>query len=305
MKSFHEEERICELVFESIGECYHLWTPENFEIIFTSDSDFKIGMDITAVSAKLFPDIRILTYELMANHLHMILAGPESRICSLFKTMKRFLTRYFQANGRSIDWSGFTPGLRRINSLEDLRNVIIYDNRNGYVISPRHTPFSYPWGANRYYFNPDACRLSMIKAKKMTLRERQSSTRSRSADNVSDIMYFDGYALPLSFCDIETGQKLFRNASHYFNKVSRSIETDKSIAKEIGENIYYTDNDLFALISKTCRERYGIPNPGQIPSEAKVEIAKMMRFEYNASVKQIQRILKLGSSAIIALGFST
>lgn len=305
MKSFYEEERVCDLVFESIGECYHLWTPENFEIIFTCESDFQIGMNIMAVSAKLYPDIRILTFELMANHLHMVAAGQESRIRSLFTTIKRFLTRYFHASGRSIDWSGFTPGLRRISSLEDLRNVIIYDNRNGYVISTHHTPFSYPWGANRYYFNADARRLAMSQSRKMALRERQSSTRSRSADNITDILCFDGYALPLSFCDIETGQKLFRNESHYFSKVSRSIETDKSIAKEIGESIYYTDNDMFTLVSKTCRERYGIPSPGQIPSEAKVEIAKMMRFEYNASVKQIQRMLKLGPAAVQALGFHT
>mgnify|MGYP003295820117 CR=1 FL=1 len=304
MKSFHEEERICALTFESIGECYHLWTPENFEIIFTCDSDFQIGMNIIAICAKLYPDIRIVTFEWMANHLHMVLAGQESRIRSLLNTLKRFLARYFQANGRSIDWSHFTPGLRRISSLEDMRNVIIYDNMNGYEISPGHTPFSYPWGANRYFFNPDACRLAMSQSRKMSLRERQSSTRSRSADYVSDILMFDGYALPLSFCDIETGQRLFRNPSHYFSKVSRSVETDKTIAKEIGENIYYTDSDLFAAVSKACRERYGFPSPGQIPSEAKMEIAKMMRFEYNASVKQIQRMLKLGPDTIQALGFN-
>lgn len=303
MKSFFEEERICALEFENISECYHLWTPENFEIIFTCDSDFRAGMNIIAVSAKLHPSVRILTFELMANHLHMTLAGTRQDILNLFKTIRKFLSRYFQGKGRTIDWSGFTPGLRRLEKLEDLRNVIVYNNRNGYIISPGHTPFSYPWGANRYYFNPDACRLAISQSSKLTLRERQSSTRSRSADNISDILCFDGYALPLSFCDIELGQRLFRNASHYFSKISKAVETDRSIAKEIGESIFYTDNDLYAVISKTCRERFGTPNPGQITPEAKMEIAKMMRFEFNASTKQIQRMLKVGSNVTDALGF--
>lgn len=43
--------------------------------------------------------------------------------------------------------------LKPINDLKALREAIVYVNRNGYVVNPSHTPFSYPWGTGRYYFN--------------------------------------------------------------------------------------------------------------------------------------------------------
>jgi len=299
--SFGAQEDYCERVFAELGECYHLWTPENFEIIFTDEEDFKFGMSILGIAVKLSPEVRVLTFEIMSNHLHLTCAGPLDRILVLFGTVKDLLKRYVRNRGRTVNWDGFVASTRLLETLADVRNVIIYDNRNGYLVSNRYTPYTYPWGANRYYFNPDACRLARENAEPMHIREIRATSHVRFADGAKGLMKFDGYALPLSFCAIETGERLFRDAQHYFNKISRNIESNAAIAKEIGESIYYTDDDLFDAVSKICRKKYGDPMPSRLKPDAKIEMAKTMRFEYNASVKQIQRMLKLDSGITAAL----
>ena len=281
MITFNEAESRCRLQLSEIGSCYHLWTPENFPIIFTCDEDFKAGMGIIGICAKLYPEVCIITFELMSNHIHITAAGTPDRIAEMFDTIKRMLIRFIKSQGRSMDWSGFKAGTRKLTTLEEVRNVIVYNNKNGFVVSPEHTPFSYPWGANRFFFNPDAKELAHRSATIMTYRERRRLSRSHLANNLSDLLVFQGYALPLSFCHIEAGEKLFRNASHYFGKI--------------------------AAVCRICNEKYSDGNshsangvtPSQLSSQEKIEMAKVMRYDYNASDKQIQRMLKLDSRTII------
>lgn len=301
-EEFGAKESLCEKVFTEIGECYHLWTPENFEIIFTSEEDFKQGMSIVGISAKLFPDVSILTYELMSNHFHFTCAGSLGRILQMFDTVKKMLRKFADTRGRTIDWNGFVARTRLLESLADVRNVIIYVNRNGYVVSDRHTPYTYPWGANRYYFNPDACKLARENSEMMHIRELRSVSHGRYADGVKGLFKDDGCALPLSFCDVEKGEMLFRDAVHYFRMTTKNVELNAAIAKEIGENMYYIDDELFEIISKKCRLKYGEAIPSRLNPMEKTEVARMMRYEYNASSKQIMRILKLSPEILQSFG---
>ena len=303
MKSFFEKERECSLAFESLGKCFHLWTPENFEIIFTCDDDFRVGMSIMGIAAKLFPDVKIITFELMSNHLHITAACcSEERLREFFGLIKKMLVKFVCSEDRSMDWNGFTAGIRDIKTLEDMRNVIAYDNRNGFVVSPDHTPFTYPWGANRYYFNPDARALADILSCGMAVRDMRRIARSHMADSVKGILTYEGCALPTSFCDIDSGEKLFRDRSHYFSKVSRNIEASAVIAKEIGESIFYNDDELYSAMLRIARTQFNAASPSSATAAAKIEMARTMRFEYNASEKQIVRILKIQPEVLSSLG---
>jgi len=302
MNSFYDMERLCQFEFERLGQCRHLWTPEGFELIFTNDDDFRIGMNIVGICAKLHPEVTIITFELMNKHLHITASGEEKEILSLFNSIKKSLMRYTKSLGRCIDWSGFTLSTRVIETLDDLRNVIVYNNRNGYIVRTDCTPFTYPWGAGRYFFNPDAKRLAIKESVKMTVRDIRFSLRSRTADGINDLMAFEGAALPLSFCDIDMGERLFRNPSEYFYRLSKGVEFSQKIAEEIGENLYYTDDELFSVVSKLCRESFGCGSPKLITPSQKIEIAKIMRYDYKASAKQIQRMLKLRPEVTQSLG---
>ena len=135
---------------------WHLWTPENHQVLFTSEQDFKIGMNLIAISALLHPTVRVLTFELMSNHVHMTLSGTETAVHDLFNTFKKYLARHFEHQYYYVDLSNFVCSLRELRSVAEVRDVISYNNRNGFLVNPDTTPFSYRWGANRFFFNPDA-----------------------------------------------------------------------------------------------------------------------------------------------------
>ena len=301
--NFNQKETLCIQQFSRRGRYYHLWTPENFEIIFVCREDFKMGMGVVGICAKMFPDVIIITFELMSNHLHIVAAGSEMRIREMFAMIRRMLEKNAKVRGRTLAWNKFEPGLREIQTLEDLRNVIVYNNRNGFVVSPDHSPYTYQWGAGKFYFNPDACELAEKKSTQLTVHNIRATSHTKTCDQVKGLIGYDGYVVPLSFCDIKFGEAMFRDASHYFSKVSKNIESSKEIAKEIGESIFYTDDDLYSAVCGISLGKYNVKSPSLLPTDAKIETAKTMHYDYNASTKQIQRMLKLPFEIVTALGF--
>lgn len=305
MNNFRLEEGRCSQAFSELGECYHLWTSERCEVIFRSDDEFRSGMNVIGICARLFPQIRIIAFEIMSNHLHFTIAGCRTDVLAFFDCLKKYLMRHFRKRGRIIDWSGFNVGIRELVTLEDVRNVILYNNRNGYVVSDIYTPFSYPWGANRYYFCPDSVALASLLSRPVSQRERQAFINSRVADNIEGLMMYEGCISPVSFCDIASGESLFRGPVHYFNRLGRNIEGQKEIAREIGESIFYTDDELFSAILSVARNRYGIKSLSDAGSTAKLELARIMRYDYNASTKQIARFLKLSEGTLASIGIAS
>lgn len=303
MKTFNELEAACSAVFESLRPLWHLWTPEDAGIILPDKTSFKAAMTILAICAQLCPDVTIITFELMSNHLHVVISGPKESVLYFFSLYRRYLRRYLKGRGLSTVPENFECCLREITTLEEARNVIVYDNRNGFVVTPESSPFSYEWGGNQYYFNPEAKRrFSDSPLKRITQAERRKLLHAHVSDGMKEPpLMLDGYASPMSFCNIDAGEKLFRNATHYFREISRNVEASKRIAAEIGERLYYNDDDLFAVVLRICKEQYKLPSPGMLSSQAKIEVAKQMHFDYNAGNKQIARILKMDRAVVDSL----
>lgn len=191
---------------------------------------------------------------------------------------------------------------RKLSTLQELRIVILYVNRNGFVVHPEYSPFTYPWGANRYIFNPDSRALANIYAKQISLRERRRIIHSRLSDSVEGLKSFEGCALPTSFCNISAAESLFTDASSYFFRIGKCIEASKEIASELKESVFYTDDELFSSICQISHVRYGTRQLSQLPADSKLELARIMRSDYNASAKQIIRFLKLPQSVLESIG---
>ncbi|MBQ0087096.1 MAG: hypothetical protein KBS72_05385, partial [Bacteroidales bacterium] len=140
---------------------------------------------------------------------------------------------------------------------------------------------------------PDAKKRFQESSVPSTIKDRRSGSHSHISDEIRGLKLLDGCFSPFSYCDIETGEGLFRDAAHYFYLLGKNIESNKEIAREIGESVAYTEDELYAAVCKKCRNEYGTANPTQIPADAKIAMAKVMRYEYNATQKQIQRMLRL------------
>lgn len=297
--SFAELERQCEEVFLLRGPFYHLCTPgEDTLILFETDEDFRFAMNLVALVTHLSPDVNIITFEVMDSHLHVIAEGPPPGANDWFGQLRKRLFRYYQSTGRVRDLSNFQPNIIPINDLSFLRNSIAYVNRNGYLVQPKFTPFSYPWGANRFYFNPDARFRQDGRYRDLSYDEKRRLFRSNTIEYPEMHSLVDGYISPADYCNLDLGESLFRNARHYFSLISRSVEGFQDIAKLLGDRFFCTDDELFIIIRQISKDKYGSSRPDILPPDKKRELAKMMYYDYKAGVQQIRRMLRVAESDV-------
>lgn len=292
--TYSEMERECERLFVQNGPFWHLYTPGVIsEIIFRNREDLEFGMNLVGLSAESVPSVRIITFVLMNNHLHAILGGSQDDCLALFALFKSRLRRYFHENDTIVSLDRFEATLVPIPTLQALRNEIIYVNRNGYVADSGCTPFSYYWGAGFQYFNPFTQSVDGVRFDDCTKIEKRRISRSRVTKTQSNLVVWKGIILPSSYCYIHEGESYFRNAHHYFNALSKSHEAMSLVAQNLGDLIVVTDDEMYSIASSLSNSLYSVRQPSLVSNSNKIDLAKKLHYEYNATKKQLRRILKL------------
>jgi len=203
------------------------------------------------------------------------------------------LKKNFENRGQFICFKNFVPKLFKIDSLENMRNVIAYVNRNGSVINPDVTPYSYSWGANVFYFQPQVCVYEKLFCKPVRVSELRRLLHSKVGDKIDGLMKNSEFISPLSFCDIDSGEAIFRNARQYFYYISRNVEAYQSVATIIGEDYFMTDDDIYLVIRSLSNKLFDVNDPKLLPLEQKMQIAKRLHYDYHSGNNQIQRMLKI------------
>lgn len=303
-------ESSCEAAFHRGGPYWHLYTDgEKMEIIFTSPEDFMFGITLLGICIAAFPKCRILTFTLMSNHLHIILAGLEQDVLAFFELYKERLKRYLSGMKRYCRMQNFEAELFQIPDLRALRNEIIYVNRNGYVVSPDCTPFSYWWSAGVYFFNPMGRMLPLRPFSSLPIRVQRSMCHCREMELPKQYQVLEDIRpqmkdavgpmlFPPSFCAIQEAEGFYLDAHHYFRQLSRDQEAFSAVAKRLGERIFLTDEELYGAVCAICAKEFGCNKPILLPGKDKQEVARRMHFDYNATNKQIQRMLKLSAAGV-------
>lgn len=288
--------------FVSRGPFWHLCTPGDLSgVLFREVKDFVYGMNLIAHGAAKYPTVDIYTFVLMSNHLHLVLSGSKENCLSFFDFISRKLKRYLSSQERISDFKGFECKLFAINDLQYLRNVIVYVNRNAYVASRSNTPYSYLWGSAYCFFNGLCGKIISTPLNDFTVRELRSMFFTRNADLPHTYRFVDGYVFPVSYCKIEFAESLFMSPNHYFNMLSRQVESYAQISRELGDLVTYTDDELFTTLVSLSNKDYNVKKISELDKDQKIALAKKLHFNYNASNKQIKRVLRLDEVVVDSL----
>lgn len=294
MLTFNEQERICERVFEMSGPFWHLYTDgRKMEDFLCDEDDFKRALTALAVSAKLFDKIRIITFELMGNHIHLILSGEMEDCIEFFRIFKLRLRKILRSKGRLVDWGPFNCDVLPIESLAALRNEIVYVNRNGFVANPRYTPFSYPWGGGCAYFLPSFHMLPSLSIKDIGFNRSRELTHFRDVKMIEALEFVGDISYIPSFCRIDIGESMFRDARSYFHSLTRNVEAFCQIAERLKDMVFLTDDEMYAAAVKYAELTFSNRQLNALSPEQKIRMAKELHFKYNASNQQIRRLLKI------------
>lgn len=238
----------------------------------------------------------------MNNHLHIILSGDPQKCREMFDRFRLMLKRHFIRSGRVVNLKYFNCQLIPINSLQSLRNEIAYVNRNGFVVRPDCTPFSYPWGAGAAFFSPFMKLLPSVSYDSLKVKQKREICRSNNVDIPSSkAMVYEEIILPASYCHIDEAEAFFRSAHHYFQHISRKFEAYSEIADRLHESVFISDEEMYSAVCALGLKMYNVKNPTLLGTKERIEMARQMRQKYNASNRQIRNILKLDNSIVDTL----
>ena len=292
--NFSEKERICESIFINNGPYWHIYTDgTRMQNIFCCEKDFITGMWALAASLHLSKKARALTFELMGNHIHLIIAGQKENCIEAFDLFAARLRKTFPQRERAIDWSQFKVDILPIESLQALRNEIIYVNRNAFVANPEYTPDSYPWGGGCAYFCPWLKHMNTsLFGEKPTLTQR-AILHTRDVAPFADLKAIGSMPFIPSFCDIKLGESMFRDARSYFNSLTRNAEAFSQIANRLKDSIFLTDEELYSVLCSHINKEYSVKTATDLTARQKIDTARHMHFNYNATNQQLRRMLRM------------
>ena len=209
MSTYREKENYCLRSFGENGPYWHLCTSgKETPLMFRSHDDFVFAMNVVAQMALEYQDVRILTFEIMGNHIHILAEGQSERLLTAFSFIKKRLSRGMKSGFPDGLPEGFSPTLKEIADIDAIRNTIVYINRNGFVSNHNYTPYSYPWGAGPYFFGYMLETTSTFHD--VTTKQGRSMFRGRIPEIPDNWPVVDGYVLPISYCAIKFAKALFR-----------------------------------------------------------------------------------------------
>ena len=297
--SFSEKERICESIFIANGPYWHIYTDgRKMQNIFCCEEDFKIGMWCLAAAIHLCEGVQLITFELMGNHVHLLLAGAKEDCIKAFNLFEARLKKAFPKKERAIDWREFKMDILPIESLQALRNEIIYINRNAFVANPEYTPDSYPWGGGCAYFSPWLQHVKTVSFGNLPILTQRALTHTKNIAPLADLREINSIPFIPSFCNIKLGESMFRDTRSYFNSLTRNAEAFSQIAARLKDSIFLTDEELYSVLCSYISKEYSVKTPSELSVQQKIDTARYLHFNYNASNPQLRRMLRMDLSIL-------
>lgn len=289
----------CERLFLEGGPFYHLHTkPLEITLLFRDEEELNLALNLIAL-AVYATGVRLLAFAIMNNHLHFVLEGTEERCLAFYRDFQQRLAKVYSRQKRGADVWAAEPGLTGISNLYQLRDEIAYVIRNPFVDVPNVNLFSYRWCSGYLYFNGMMGFLPKgVSVSTQTIQVRRAFKHERDADIDERIRMLDGVALPSCFTDYQRVMSFFENSRQFVHWVLKNVESQVAIAKRIGESITLDDTEVWNIVYRLCRDTFKVPSPKELTNEARAQLMRTLKYDYNASNAQIARCTGVPVAAI-------
>lgn len=278
----------------NLSDFYHVCTDgASLDWLFKDDSDFIAGVNRTGICA-VVSGVKLVSFVLMDNHVHFILYGD-------MPSCKDFILRYKNLTGRYIyskyglkEYTHTLPAeIIRIDSIDRLVTTVAYLDRNPIVAGWGKMPDEYRWGVSRFIFRTQWGCEKFRNLDTLSFREQRvllgTHVRLPQDWRVDESGMLDVRC----FVDVAFLEKLFRSPGRYLYFLSRKLEGAVDQFFTMGTKTFVLDKDLRFIVEKLAKEHYGERDIRLLNVNARLHIARKLRYEYASTVKQISRMLHL------------
>ena len=261
---------------------------------FRDEEDFKVGMNYMAVQTVCNPDVSVLSFILMSNHVHFVLHGCLEDIIIFFNQFKQ---RYSMYMSRKYGTKEFLRRNRVDIKLlppddEALERAIAYVQMNCVAANICSHPSQWPWGTGNEFFNQNY---------HIGMRLGDLSARARFRMIHSCIpnlpgnwpINTDGYILPRAYVDITAVENCFRTPKRMNYFLTNSSKAKRRL-EESGEHLpSFRDQTILSAMPDLCRSLFQKDSLATLNYDEQAELARQIRYRFSADAGQIARVCGL------------
>lgn len=281
---------------------YHICTDgESVPWLFRDEQDFIAGVNRIGI-CYLSAGPAVMAYVLMDNHMHFVLYGNVLQCKHFINLYKNLTGRWIRSKYGIGDYLRLLPAeIIRIESEESLLNTLAYLDRNAVVAGYPFMINEYPWGSARYMFR-DGQNLFEVGEYRLissfSCREQRQLFKSNIHFPDSWRIDSNGMIDPTLFLDIAKFESYFKSPVRYSYYLSRKLEGVVNKQFESAQKVFLPDKEMRVIVSQIASRDYGTESVRELDVNARLSIARQLRHNYAATVKQISRMLHLNKLAL-------
>lgn len=296
-RQIKDGQRDVERSFRQNGPFYHVSSkPLETSIIFGDEEEKKTALTLLAITCAEL-DAEVLAYALMSNHFHLLLRNRDPLLFynSFVGKLESFLVRH----GHPGIKLPFDPTVVKVESLRQFRNVVAYIIRNEYVVNPKVNPLSSIWCSGYLYFNSfiDAFHYLYKSPDKLSIDARRILTKTRNLALPANVKIWNNSVAPSSFVNFKLVEHLYGNTWCFFRHVFKDVEAQIETAIALGETPLTPDEEMIRTVYSICMQNWGMA-VSELSSSQKMELMKIMKYDYKCSNAQISRIAGIKPSEV-------
>lgn len=277
-----------------VKNCWHCCSDgRTVDIIFTSDEDFRDGMNrIYFVGAKY--QVIILAFALMGTHVHFILYGSKEACIKFMHEYVRRTSQYInEKHKKNKALKNVQVSCQEITDDVYLKVAICYVLRNPFVAGLPYFPIDYPWSSACLYFRtadlwmqPSISKIE--KTVSFTYDQFEQIFKSHPVTN-RQVKMIGNMISPLEYVRYDIVEKLFKTPRAYFYFLSQAKEDE--FERKIGEysKLSMTIQEMRQNRMEMSQMLFGTKELRGLNVEQRLHLARNLKRKYHSSAEQILR----------------
>ena len=279
--------------YRKMGKGYYHFCTDGWKDgnIFNTIAQFAYGMMLIGIISVKYPLV-IYDFELMPNHIHIILSGTGANAVEAFLYLKMKLNARLVKDGYNPLPADYGFVLKPIKSKEQMVTEILYLHRNHY--EKQYAAIGgYPWGSAYLHYSLLAKLIDGKRVSEMTARELESLTGTRIPLPAHWQFHPKLGLLPKSFVDTRMVNKLFYGVKDYSTRLVKDYESFVTLSRELGEEVEFSDIEIKDILSKLLLRDYQGKSVYKLSAEEKGRLAVTLSRRFgisNADIAQAMHI---------------
>lgn len=265
-------------------------------LLFHTTAQYAYGMIVIGLLT-LFYDVRIYSFTLMPNHIHLLLSGTGGTCLDAFDYIKKKLSARLVKDGYPLLPDDYWFQLVAVETPEQMMNNYIYIDRNAYE-KGMCLPNGYPWSSSYLQHSLLGQMLTGRRADTMKVSELIRITGTRAHIPAHWQFHPVLGLLPSSFIDNRLFKKLFKSPKEYGIRLMKDYEAFAKIAKSLNENSEFSIEESRDLLRQLLQTHFPGKQQSQLSNDDKGRLAVILVTRYNMDISTTASTLGLSEHLV-------